>query len=63
MVKFTFWGHTKHFQATWVRCVVPISVTLIGWNPRRASHKTAGEQLTHVHVRCSDFDKPVYTNR
>ena len=41
------------------KLTMPIFVTLIGWNPRRASHKTAGEQLSHT--RCSDFDKLVYT--
>ena len=55
MGKFTFWGHTKHFQSMWVRSVMPIFVTLIGWNQRHTSHKTAGEQLAHT--RCSDFNK------
>ena len=40
--KFTILGRAKHFQSTWVRRVMPIFVTLIGWNPRCASHKTAG---------------------
>ena len=38
------------------RSVSPIFVTLIGSNPRRSSHKTAGDHLPHT--RCSDFDKP-----
>ena len=42
MGKFMFCGHTKHFQSTWVRRVMPIFVTLIGLNLRCASYKTAG---------------------
>ena len=40
--------------------MMPIFVTLIGSNLSYASHKTAGDQLAHT--RCSDFDKPVYTD-
>ena len=59
MGKFTFWGHTKHFQST---CTLYMSqardANYSDWM-KSVSQKTAGEQLAHT--RCSDFYKLVYT--